>query len=129
MTYSPDHTAEVRAHNQVMRYSRFGSGALLLLLLDPSRDPCSNFRERLAAHFKVIVPNVPAGTANVTGWLSNLLEGLGATDITVVAVGPHWDTGVALALGGNEFVRRVVLIADPAAEDAVARTLRYLVAG
>jgi hypothetical protein len=125
MTYSldPPHTAEVRAHNQVMRYSRYGSGALLLLLRDASRDPWSTLQERLAAHFKVIVPEVPAGTADVPGWLNNLLEGLGATDITVVAVGGHCDTGLALALVDNEFVSRVVLIADPdskPADDRVA---------
>lgn len=156
MTYSPDYTAEVRANNQVMRYSRLGTGALLLLLRDPSRDTWSGFRKRLAAHFKVIVPDVPAGTADVPGWLSDLLEGLGATDVSVVAVGRHCDTGLALALGDNDFVSRVVLIADPdsqpsndpvvatpgaervrlfvvprtaEAEDAIALTLRYLDAG
>ena len=153
MTYTPNHTAEVRAHNQVMRYTRYGSGALVLLLRDPSPDPWSNFRERLAAHFKVIIPNVPAGTADVPCWLSNMLEGLGGTDVTVVAVGRHCDTGLALALGDHDFVSRVVLIADPDAdlpdeqvatvrgsqrvrlyviprtgdaEDAIALTLRYL---
>jgi hypothetical protein len=153
MTYSPDHTAEVRAHNQVMRYSRFGSGALLLLLRDTPRDPWSTLQERLAAHFKVIVPNIPAGTADVPGWLTNLLEGLGATDLTVVAVGRHCDAGIALALGDHDLVSRVVLIADPDsappgdrlpaargsqrvrlfvvprtadAENAIALTLRYL---
>lgn len=116
MTYSPAHTAEVRAHNRVMRYSRFGSGVPVLLLRDPSRDGWSTLHERLAAHFKVIVPNVPADTADVPCWLSNLLEGLGAAGMAVVAVGEHCDTGLALALADNDLVGRVVLIADPDTE-------------
>lgn len=123
--YSPDHTAEVRAHNQVMRYTRAGSGPLLLLLGDAAEPwGATGFRERLTEGYKVIVPTIPEGTSDVTEWLGCLLEGLGAAEVTIVAAGSRCDAALALSLDANDFVRRVILIPDAAHASTLAA--RYL---
>ena len=125
MTYSSstDHTAEVRAHNQVMRYTRAGTGPLLLLLGEPA-EPWNAFRVRLAERFKVIVPSVPEDTTNVAHWLNSLLDGLGAAEVTIVAAGNQCDAALNLSLGATDAVRRVILLPD--ARHAAELAERYL---
>jgi hypothetical protein len=127
MTYPMDHTAEVRAHNQVMRYRRFGTGPLLLLLGNSPRELWPALRERLAEHFKVIVPDIPPGNPDIAGWLCCLLDGLGATEIAVVAEDRLRDTASALACADGDYVGRVVLLpAELSVDEALSRVRRDL---
>src|SRR5687767_9576568 len=96
------HAAEVRAHDRVMRYRRWGSGPLLLVLGAESPDAFwPGLPERLAAQFKVIVPEVPSDAPDAVPWLDCLLDGLGASDIAVVAGIRHRATALALAEGDH----------------------------
>jgi hypothetical protein len=128
MTHPLAHTAEVRAHNRVMRYTRSGSGPLLLLLGGDSADDLwPGLHDRLAADFKVIVPELPKGDgrADVANWLACLLDGIGATNVFVVTGEPHRDT--ALALGEGDYVSRVVVLErDISVDDAASRIMSQL---
>lgn len=107
-----DGVAEVRAHDQVVRYRRSGSGAAVLLL-DTHAELWPEFPAALAQHFHLIVPDLPGDPAGAPGVLSCLLDGLGRFDVSLVASGRWCDAAIALALGRNEFVGRVVLVPEP----------------
>lgn len=103
--------AEVRAHDRVMRYRRSGAGTALLLLA-AGDDLWPDFAERLAQHYRVVVPELPANVNEVAAELRCLLDGLGASQVPVIAAGRYCDAALELALGRNEFVGRVVLVPE-----------------
>ncbi|HVJ30385.1 MAG TPA: hypothetical protein VNA66_08785, partial [Gammaproteobacteria bacterium] len=82
-----EHWAEVRAHDQVMRYRRSGAGRALLLLRSAERADSlwPELLEALASHFRLIVPDVPAHAGSAADWLVDFLEGIGMPGMGIVA--------------------------------------------
>ena len=79
--------AEVRAHEQVIRYRRSGIGQSIVLLR-PSECPEGLWPElpdALAGRFRLIVPDLPPAGVDIAAWLSDFLEGLGIAGVTVIA--------------------------------------------
>jgi hypothetical protein len=104
--------AEVRAHDRVMRYRRLGAGRAVLVLR-----PASAFAplwpglaHALAAHFRVILPDLPATAVDATAWLAGFLEGVGAAGVGVVAAGRFCAPALELALLDPDAVGRVALV-------------------
>src|SRR5687768_2937389 len=79
--------AEVRAHDQVIRYRRIGVGRPVLVLHSPDDpDPLwPELLDTLGASYRVIVPDAPERETDVTTWLTGFLEGLGAISVRIVA--------------------------------------------
>lgn len=114
--------AEVRARDHVMRYRRSGAGrAVLVLWADGATaadegDSLPLWPElpgELAAHFRVIVPEVPSGATtagDVAILLADFLDGLGACGVAVVAADRFCIAAVELALLDADRVARVVLV-------------------
>lgn len=113
----PETWAEIRAYDLVMRYRRLGVGAPLLLLA-PGFDPPPLWPELtrvLAIRFRMLVPEIPAGTS-AGDWLTTFLEGLGTTEISVVATGRFCMPALELALRDVDQLTRIVLIPDDDAD-------------
>ena len=112
--------AEVRAHDQVMRYRRIGVGRPVLMLHSPDGADSlwPELLDTLGASYRVIVPDPPDTGADVTTWLTDFLEGLGATSVRILASGRFCMPVVELALLEAVGITRLVLVADgPAAPD------------
>ena len=103
--------AEIRAHDQVMRYRRLGVGKSLLYLDSRSgAEICPDLREGLAGSFRLIVPELPTAQVHLAGWLADLLEGMGANNVGVVAAERFCVTAIELALLGVDQIGRVVIV-------------------
>src|SRR6185503_3414586 len=105
---------EVHAHNQVMSYRHRGGGPLVVLLgAESSANLWPELPVLLSRDFRVVLPQLPV-TADVANWLACLLDGLGASDVAVIAGGHYCFPAVelALGLGGGEAVSRLVLVGD-----------------
>ena len=111
--------SEVRAHDHVMRYRRSGVGqAVLLLRSDDGADALwPELGDVLAAHFRVILPEVPADGADVAAWLADFLEGLGVARVAVLAAEQLCLPALELALLDADQVARVVLVPGGRAEE------------
>ena len=106
----PTNTAEVRAHDRVMRYERSGTGQPLLVLgADQPGDVWPELTGLLAGHFRVLVPDIPRGESDAE-WLNCFFDGLGVTEVSILAGGRYADVALELALGDQELVGRVVLV-------------------
>jgi hypothetical protein len=104
--------AEVRAHDQVMRYRCVGSGSCVLVL-EPNTQPSlwQELSPTLAAQYRLIAPEIPGG-ANASAWLGDFLEGLGTTKIVVLATSNLCMPAVELTLRDVAQVTRLVLVPD-----------------
>jgi len=109
--------AEVRAHDQVMRYRRAGAGRpLLLLRASPDSQPLwSELDAALVDTFRVLTPEVPAAGVDVAAWLRDFLEGIGVERVTIVAGDSLCIAALEMALLGAEQVERMVLVPAGAA--------------
>lgn len=124
--------AEVRAHDQVMRYRRAGAGRPLLVLC-PALDPDALWPEletSLAGKFRVLTPDVPAACDDVASWLAGFLEGVGLDRAALVAADGCCLAALELALLGCDQVERLVLVpAGGAGETGLDGTLATSAAG
>ena len=104
--------AEVHARDQVMRYGRFGSGLPVVVLGSPVHtEPLwPGLHEALAIRFRLIVPDLPRCDADIASWLAAFLEGLGSTEVRVVASSEFCISALELALGDLDRIARVVLV-------------------
>jgi hypothetical protein len=103
--------AEVRAHDQVMRYRRAGQGRPLLVLRAPNAAGVwPELDAHLAARFRVIIPEIPAGCEDVAAWLKHFLEGIGLHRVVVLATDPCCLSALELALLDVSQVERLVLV-------------------
>jgi hypothetical protein len=115
----PATLAEVRAHDQVMRYRRAGAGRPVVVLrsahdaapLWPELD------ESLAEFFRVITPEVPDTGANVARWLGDFLEGVGLERVSLVATDGFCLPALELALLSGDQVGRLALVPAGHADD------------
>ncbi len=119
--------AEVRAHDQVMRYRRSGTGRPVLVHHSPE-GPDSLWPELLTTlgnGYRLIVPEPPAPDVDVTAWLTSFLEGLGTTSVRIVAADRFCIPALELALLEAVGITRMVLVATgPVAPDAPRGFLR-----
>jgi pimeloyl-ACP methyl ester carboxylesterase len=118
--------AEVRAHDQVMRYRRAGAGRPLLVLRS-ALDPDSLWPEleaSLTGAFRVLTPEVPAGCGDVASWLGGFMEGVGLDRVALLAADGCCLSALELALLGSDRVERLVLVpAGNAGETGLDGTL------
>ena len=103
--------SEIRAHNQSMRYRRLGAGRSLLFL-DSATQPqvCAELRDALAGTFRLILPELPSGDVHLAGWLADLLDGIGSSNVGVIAAEGYCVAAIELALLGVDQIARVVIV-------------------
>lgn len=124
--------AEVRAHDQVMRYRRAGSGRPLLLLRSSgeSHPLWSELDAALIGGFRVLTPDVPSAGVDVAAWLRDFLEGIGVERVIVVASDALCIAALEMALLGADQVERMVLVpAGAASETGLDGTLATSLSG
>jgi pimeloyl-ACP methyl ester carboxylesterase len=124
--------AEVRAHDQVMRYRRAGAGRPILVLrssLEP--EPLwPELDEALVGAFRVLTPDVPCAGVDVAAWMRGFLEGVGLDRVTVIAEDLHCIAALEMALLNGDQVERMVLVpAGQSNETGLDGTLATSLAG
>jgi len=111
--------AEVRAHDQVMRYRRTGIGRAVLVLrsFDEPEPLWPELLEALSAGFRLIVPEPPATDTDVADWLAGFLEGLGVSNVGILASDDFCIPALELALLEADQIARLVLVPDGAGSE------------
>jgi hypothetical protein len=105
--------AEVRAHDQVIRYRRLGAGRAVLLVLSSAgeSDPFwPQLLEALSDGRRVIVPEPPTADTEVGCWLGDFLEGLGMSNVSIVAADRFCIPALELTFLGLDQIARVMLV-------------------
>ncbi|HEX7978893.1 MAG TPA: hypothetical protein VF461_09845 [Gemmatimonadaceae bacterium] len=104
--------AEVRAHDQVMRYHRAGVGRPLVLLRTAAGPESlwPELEEQLVARYRVFTPELPPDCEDVAAWAKDFLEGVGLDRVVVVAADPCCLSALELALLGAPQIERLVLV-------------------
>jgi len=104
--------AEVRAHDQVMRYHRAGVGRPLVLLRTAAAPDAlwPELEEQLVAGFRVFTPELPPDCEDVAAWVKDFLEGVGLDRVILVATDPCCLSALELALLGVQQIERLVLV-------------------
>ena len=110
-THSAVSLAEVRAHDQVMRYHRSGVGRPLVLLRGAAVPDAlwPELEEQLVARFRVFTPDLPPDCADVAAWVKDFLEGVGLDRVAL--------------LGAQQIERLVLVPAGLAGETGLDGTL------
>ena len=103
--------AEVRAHDQIVRYRRSGSGRSVLLLCPEETigAPWPELMATLDRDFRLLIPVVPPDAQLIRG-LTGFLEGLGTARVAIVATDTLCFAALELALLDRERVARAVLV-------------------
>jgi len=111
-TYPAVSLAEVRAHDQVMRYHRAGAGRPLVLLRTAASTDAlwPELEEQLVARYRVLTPELPPDCADVAAWVKDFLEGVGLDRVVIVAADPCCLSALELALLGAQQIERLVLV-------------------
>jgi hypothetical protein len=131
-THPAETLAEVRAHDQVMRYRRAGAGRPLVVLrgagegdaLWPALDA-----ERVS-RFRVFTPELPEECDDVAAWVADFLEGVGLDRVVVLAAEPCCLSALELVLLDAFRVERLVLVpAGTAGEAGLDGTLATTIPG
>ena len=124
--------AEVRAHDQVMRYRRAGAGRPLVVLrgVDDTDALWPELDAELVSRFRVVTPELPAECEDVAAWVADFLEGLGLDRVAVLAAEPCCLSALELALLHAGQVERLVLVpAGAVGETGLDGTLATTLAG
>ena len=123
--------AEVRAHDQVMRYHRAGVGRpLVVLRAAADRDSIWPELDHLVARFRVFTPELPQDCGDVAGWMKDFLEGVGLDRALLIATEPCCLAALELALLGPDQIERLVLVPGGlAGETGLDGTLATTLAG
>lgn len=101
--------SEIRTRNHVVRFRRSGSGPALLLL-DSIGGIWPEVVDVLTAGHRVIVPEAPSSETEVEEWLSVLFDGLGMSNVTVVASEDFCIAALERALLEPDRVARMILV-------------------
>jgi len=111
LTHPAETLAEVRAHDQVMRYRRAGAGRPLVVLRSDGADPFwPELYADLVSRFRVITPELPADCDDVAAWVAGFLEGVGLNRVLLVAADPCCLSALELVLLDGRQVERLVLV-------------------
>src|SRR5688572_4793214 len=124
---APETTAEVRAHERVVRYRRSGAAgpALVLVAADPGTDLWPDFVRLLAERYRVIFPDLP-DPSDAAESLRSLLEGLGCMAVPLIATGRYCDAALALARERHESVGRLLLVPELSDDDGLGAEVAAL---
>ena len=122
-----DRCAEVRARGSVIRYRRRGSGPLVLVLANGPTEPWPDLAEALSAEFRVITPEPAGDLPDTSCWLADFLDGLGASNVGVVAFGGLGSPAREHLRSRPDQVSRVAIV--PAASSAAGEDERMRPAG
>lgn len=111
--------AEVRVGEHVTRYVRRGSGPSVVLVgADAKANPVwGPLVERLELGHRIVVPQPPPVNADITAWLRGFIEGLGLSDVVLIAGNGTSSAALELASTDDFLVRKLVLM--PNAGDSV----------
>jgi pimeloyl-ACP methyl ester carboxylesterase len=95
-----------------MRYRREGAGRPLVVQRTASGAGAvwPELDAQLAARFRVITPEIPAGCTDVARWLTGFLEGLGIDRVVLLATDQCCLAAIELVLLGAAQVDRLVLV-------------------
>jgi hypothetical protein len=105
--------AEVHAHDRVTRYRRSGAGRAVVVLLAAEAAPLwPGLGRTLAPRCRVITPELPSPGTDVVDWLGEFLEGLGVSDVGLVAAGHLCVPAFELTFGDVDQIARLVLVPD-----------------
>lgn len=104
--------AEIRAHERVMRYRRTGTGRASIVLCSPDdpQAPWPDLVHALGARFRLLLPEPPGADTDIAEWLADFLEGLGMSNIGIVAADRFCMPALELTLLGVDQVGRIVLV-------------------
>lgn len=104
--------AEVRAGDRVMRYRRMGSGRPVVLVGGTTAGDSlwPGLADVLARQFRVIVPETPSSGDDFACWLGDFLEGLGMSEVGLVASDAFCASAIDLVLRDADRVGRVVVV-------------------
>lgn len=119
-SHATESWAEVRARDQVMRYRRSGVGRAVLLVVRPPHDVAPlwpGVLEALGEQFRVIAPEAPTAEADAACWLGDFLEGLGTSNVSILATGCFCIPVLELALLESDQIARIVLVPDGAGRE------------
>ena len=129
-THPSETLAEVRAHDQVMRYRRTGAGRPLVVLRAGDDALWPELDAELATRFRVVTPELSPRCDDVAAWVRGFLEGVGLERVTLVAAEPCCLAGLELALLDTGQVERLVLVpGGTAGESGLDGTLAPTLAG
>lgn len=112
---APDVWAEIRTREQVIRYRRVGAGQPVLVLAE-QQEICPTVVRALteAGAVRLIMPELPLEAVHVAGWAADFLEGIGATNVGLLATNSFAGPAIELAMLGAEQIARMVLVAEEA---------------
>ena len=110
---APDGWAEIRTREQVIRYRRAGAGHPVLVLAE-QQEICPTVIRALteASGVRLIMPELPVEAVHTAGWAADFLEGIGATNVGLLATQSFACAAIELAMLGAEQIGRVVLVAE-----------------
>jgi hypothetical protein len=105
--------AEIRIGGQAIRYRRLGAGYPVLVLADAA-EICPAVADALtqAGTLRLIMPEPPLENVHLAGWLGDFLEGIGATNVGLLATQSFCMAAIELAMFASEQITRAVLVAD-----------------
>ena len=132
ITNAADSFAEVRAHDQIMRYRRAGAGRPILFLRSATDEQpfWAELDAALTSAFRVLTPDVPAAEVDVAAWMRGFLEGVGLDRVTVIAEGSLCMAALEMALLNVDQIERLVLVpAGHSSETGLDGTLATSLAG
>lgn len=129
-THPAETLAEVRAHDQVMRYRRAGAGRPLVVLRGAPDALWPELDADLATRFRVVTPELSDDGGDVAAWAGDFLEGVGLDRVTLLAAEPYCVAALELVLLDTYQVERLVLVpAGSAGETGLDGTLATTLAG
>jgi hypothetical protein len=104
--------AEVRARDHVVRYRRSGLGRAVLVLIPPDHPDAlwPELLDGLGGAFRLIVPEPPAAEPDAAAWLATFLEGLGVSNVGILAAGCFCIPALEAALAEADQISRIVLV-------------------
>jgi hypothetical protein len=122
--------AEVRAHDQVMRYRRAGAGRPVVVLRGAPDALWPELESDLAARFRVLTPELSDDGGDTTARARDFLEGVGLDRVTLLAAEPFCVAALELVLLDACQVERLVLVpAGAPGETGLDGTLSTALAG
>jgi pimeloyl-ACP methyl ester carboxylesterase len=104
--------AEVRARDTVVRYRCHGAGRLVVLVagLDDAREGTTPLVAALAEGARVLQLASPATRRPFADWLSDVLDGLGMHDVTLLVSAALRADALELGMRDGQRVGRLVII-------------------
>ena len=116
-------------------YRRAGRGETVVALASPDWPAAASLFPALARDFRLIVPELDGLDADATerpafaGWLRGFLDGLGLTDVTLLADECFGAAALGSALTEPVRVGRLVVVLDAVASDDAVTTTGAMLCG